>query len=213
MPIDDEVTIRRLLVLADTRLKQRCVFQGREAEADVFTNGPQSLGTDGALAICGIELRSLRIISDFESASIVARNSVVEMITVIGPDREMWVGEVDAVTRQRAKKEHILLRRANQIANCLGKQSAHPGSTSKNVRVRGQVRVVRQHYATIVSRRRFPSPYDRDLSIFASCFDERVNHGSAAGAGIEVSAFGLEDTPFNALEVDLRPSFSHFRCR
>ena len=53
MAVDDEVTVRRLLVLADASLDQRDVFQGREAEGDVFANVFQRFLADGALTGVG----------------------------------------------------------------------------------------------------------------------------------------------------------------
>ena len=38
MAVDDEVTVGSLLVLADPSFEKRRVFQGREAEADIFSN-------------------------------------------------------------------------------------------------------------------------------------------------------------------------------
>src|SRR5258708_40167931 len=55
--------------------------------------------------------------------------------------------------------------------------------------------------------------HTRDLPIHTAFGHECVDHGLATGAGIEVSALRLEDSPVNIREVDLRPPLFHLRRR
>ena len=110
MPVDDEVAVRRLLVLADASFYQRRVSKGREAEGDVFANLLQCLLTDHALAIGRIEGRPARIVGDLESAAIAAGNAVAKASPVIGPYRQMLIRET-IIAGRRAEEENILLSR------------------------------------------------------------------------------------------------------
>ena len=94
MPVDDEVTVGGLLVLADAGFDERRVFQRREAEGEVFANVPQRLFIDHPLAVGRIEIRPPRIVGNFESATAAARDAVAEASAMIGPDGKMGVGEV-----------------------------------------------------------------------------------------------------------------------
>ena len=110
MPVDDEIAVRRLLVLAHASFYQGRVSKGREAEGDVFSNLLQCLLTDHALAIGRIEGRPARIVGDLESAAIAAGYAVTKASPVIGPYRQMLIRET-IIAAGRAEEENILLSR------------------------------------------------------------------------------------------------------
>ena len=89
MAIDDEVTVGRLLVLADAGLNEWSVLQGRKAEGDIFADVLQRYGVNNSFAVCRIEIRSARVIGDFESAAVTARDAIVKVIAMIAPDGQM----------------------------------------------------------------------------------------------------------------------------
>src|SRR5438270_4716990 len=121
MPVDKKVAVRGLLVLADASLNQRSIFQGREAEADVFANFPQCFRTRHALSVRRIEVRPAAIVGNLEAPAIAAGNSVAEFAAVIRPHGHRLIAEA-VVASGRAKEENILLRRSYQIAEGLREQ-------------------------------------------------------------------------------------------
>src|SRR5438067_2133487 len=114
MPVEKKVAIRRLLVLADASLNQRSVFDGREAEADVFANFPQCLRGDHALSLRRIEVRPAGIVGNLESAAIAAGNAVAEFASMIRPHGHCLVAEA-VVSRGWAKEITVLLRRRHHV--------------------------------------------------------------------------------------------------
>ena len=122
MPVEKKVAVRGLLVLADASLNQRRVFQGREAEADVFANFSQCLRTDHALSLRGIEVRPAGIVGNLESAAIAAGNAVAEFAAVIRPHGHRLIAEA-VVASGRTKEENVLLGRSYQAPNSFRKQA------------------------------------------------------------------------------------------
>src|SRR5579872_1366379 len=118
MPINNEMSVWSLLVLANASLDQRRVFQGREAEADVLANIFQRLRINDPLAIGRIERRPARVICDLEPAPITSRDAIAKASTMIGPHRQMRVAET-IIARRRSEEENILLGRLHEIAESL----------------------------------------------------------------------------------------------
>src|ERR1019366_720278 len=134
MPVDDEVTVRSLLVLANASLHQRRVLQGREAKANIFTNVSYSFLTDHALTVCGIESLPTRVVRNLEPTPAAARNAVTKASPVIGPYRQMPLAEA-IIPRRRAEEENILLGSLHKIAHGLWEQLAQPRPAGKQVAV------------------------------------------------------------------------------
>src|SRR4029077_4572260 len=125
MAVDDEVTIRSLLVLADSSLDERRFFKGRKAEANIFAHVFQSLWIDDPFSICRIELRSSCVVSDLEAAAIAAWNAVIEVIAVIAPDGHLRVVKAH-IPCGSTKEEDLLLGGKDEIAYRLREQFANP---------------------------------------------------------------------------------------
>ena len=145
MAVDDEVTVGSLLVLADASLHQGRVFQGREAEGDVFANVFESFLADDALAGCGVEGGAASVVGNFESAAGTAcegaGNSVAKTAAMVSPDGQMRVVEA-IVASGRAEEKNILLGGLHQIANGLGKQLAQPRAAAEDVGIGFELRAV-----------------------------------------------------------------------
>src|SRR5258705_76707 len=88
MPVDDEVVVRGVLVLAHTPLEQGRPFQLREAKAQVVARRSQALIAGQALAARGVERGPVRVVRDLEPAPLIPGNPVHEARSVIGPNRE-----------------------------------------------------------------------------------------------------------------------------
>jgi hypothetical protein len=71
MPVDDEIIVRAVLVLADASFQQRRILQRGKAEGDIVPDGFQAFGTDGSFSRGGIKIGAARIVGDFETSSLV----------------------------------------------------------------------------------------------------------------------------------------------
>ena len=131
MAIDDEVTVRRLLVLTDARLDQRSVAQGRKAEARIFANVFQRLGADHALALGGIEVWAARVVGNLESAAAAARDPIAKPSAMIGPHWHVRVVEA-RIAGGWPEKEDILLGRSHQGTYGLREQFPQPRAAGEN---------------------------------------------------------------------------------
>ena len=60
---------------------------------------------------------------------------------------------------------------------------------------------------------RLSNPSGKHFELGGICCrgQEGFDHGLTTGAGVEVSALGLEDAPFDAFEIHLRPALFHLR--
>src|SRR5581483_2422210 len=106
MTVHDEMIVGRLLVLADSRLDERCVLHSRKAQAKVLANSAQPIGINHALAVSGIERWSSSVVGDFEAAALVSGNTVAETVAMLSPYGKVTV--VEALSRGHAKEEDIL---------------------------------------------------------------------------------------------------------
>src|ERR1700722_5417635 len=134
MPVHDEMPIRSLFILTRASLDQRRVFQGREAEADIFASVFECFLIDHALTGRGIERLSARVVGDLEPAPPASRNPVAKAATVIAPYRQMSVVEA-VISRWRSKKENILLGGLHKVPNRMRKQLSQPRPAGKHERV------------------------------------------------------------------------------
>src|SRR5271165_6492330 len=87
MPIDDEIVVGGIFVLADAGLDQGRIFHSRKTIGKIAAGLSEAIFAHQPLAGGWIELRPARVIGHFEAASLVSRNSVHEVVAVIGPHR------------------------------------------------------------------------------------------------------------------------------
>src|SRR5262245_9957590 len=73
MPVDQKITIRRVLILANTRLQHRRIRHSRHSFCQILTHRFQPLDTDHSLTTIGIEFRPVRIDRDLEPTPIDIR--------------------------------------------------------------------------------------------------------------------------------------------
>src|ERR1700693_1051464 len=100
MPINDEVAVWSLLVLANASFHQRCALQGREAKAEILANVLQNFLADHALTHRGIEDPSARIIRNLEPTPVTPRNSVTKAPPMIGPHWQTPVAKTIVPSRR-----------------------------------------------------------------------------------------------------------------
>src|SRR5262245_18102769 len=109
MPVDDEVVIGGVLVLADARFDQRRIFRAGEAIGEIAARVGEAVVADDALSRGRIKRRSARVDGEFEAAALIPRNAIPEMIALVGPDLETTFVEA-RVARGCAEDKDVLLR-------------------------------------------------------------------------------------------------------
>src|SRR5215470_6140751 len=137
MAVDDEVVVRCVFVLADAGFNQRSAFQPREAEADVITCSLQSLLRNHSIYGRGVEFGAARIISDLESATLVAGNAIQEAVTVICPHGKFCI-RITLISAWDTEEKHLLARGANSRTDDVRENLAQPRTASKNVPIGSQ---------------------------------------------------------------------------
>ena len=207
MTVDNELAVGRLLILADARLNQRSIFQGREAEGQILANELQRLLADDSFPRGGIEGRTARVICNFETTA--PRDAIKEAAAMVAPHWQVLVTKA-SVARRRTKEEDVLLGGLNEVADGAGKELAEPGSASEHVVVRGETRPVTESNP---ARNRILKTLGQncELPILAALVNEHLDHSLATGASLQISALRFVDGPTDTLEVDLRPALLHHR--
>src|SRR5215813_8218293 len=138
MLVDDEILIRRFFVLANPRLEQRGVLQSRESKSDILADALQRLAADYSFTVGRVEFRSPRIVSNLESAPLISRNPIHEMLAVVAPDRNFLIC-VLLIAGRSAEEENFLSRNADAFADGLRKKRSQPGAASEYVSVCFQI--------------------------------------------------------------------------
>src|SRR5579859_7042472 len=131
MSVHNEVTVGRLLVLADASLNQRRIAQCRESEADIFANVLKRFGTDHPLSVTWIEFRPPRIVGNLEPAAVAAGDAIPESSVMIGPHRHVRITK-SRIARKSPEEKHILLGSLDQLANCPWEQLPQPRTAGKH---------------------------------------------------------------------------------
>src|SRR5712672_1151399 len=112
MPVNDEIMIRSILVLAHTRFEQRGILHSREAKGKVFARRLESLGTGHPLTCVGIKFRAANVVGNLESTPLslrnkTSRNAVHESVAVVGPHRKL-VLQKPVVARGCREEKYLL---------------------------------------------------------------------------------------------------------
>src|SRR5262245_8185374 len=202
MPVDDEVLVGRLLVLAHAELEQRRSLQTREAISDVVTRDLQGFGTGDSGLGRRIDDRSPGVVRDLEAAPLVPGNPVHEARAVVRPDRERFFRKAP-VARRRAEEKHFLTGRTHALADHVGKQRAEPGTAGEDEVVGRQVTVVGQLDLRELASPWHNGPLPGELAVLATLGDERLEHGGTGAARGEIAGIFFENGPAHLLAVDL----------
>src|SRR5260370_35348446 len=136
MPIENEMIIQAVLVLADARFQQRGAFHSGESHRHIFSRLLDCFGRNRPLAGSGIEGGSARVISDLEAAPFIAGNAVKERSPVIDPSGQPVLSKT-RITWRGAKEEHLLAGRRDAIAHYIRKNLPKPGTASEHELIGG----------------------------------------------------------------------------
>src|SRR5271156_146926 len=131
MPVDDQVIVRAVFVLADAGLNQRRVFHRRKAEGDVIANRFQSGFAHYSFSGSRIELRASRIVGDLESTSVGGWDAIDEVVAIVGPDWQLRFRKT-IVPGGCAEEKDILFRGPNAGPNRFRKELAQPGTAGED---------------------------------------------------------------------------------
>src|SRR5213592_1800814 len=100
VPIDDEMLVGRLFVLADARLEQRRAFQAGEPVGEIVARDLEGVGTGDSGLSGRIDDGSSGIVGHFEAAPLVTRDAVHEARAVIRPDGQRFLREAPIAGRR-----------------------------------------------------------------------------------------------------------------
>src|ERR1700730_9745444 len=131
MPVDQEVAVAAVLVLADLRGHERRVAERREAPSQVGAHRIERLAGD-AIARVGIEGRTVTVECDLEAARRDVRDAV-HLLAEVDPRRHRRRREPRVACR-RAEVEHLLARREDPIAQKIWEQCWEPRTTREDER-------------------------------------------------------------------------------
>src|SRR5438270_5733233 len=135
MAVDDQVVVRSVLVLTDSRFDQRSVFHSWKAKRHVLANGFQLFCAHHPLSPRGVKYRPTSIVGNFKSTTFVPRNAIEELVPVIRPHGQILIVE-SWVTHRSSEEKHVLLRGTDLVAKHLGKNLPEPGTASEYILIR-----------------------------------------------------------------------------
>src|SRR3954470_15319395 len=95
VPVEDEASVRRVLILADAALEQRRAAHAGETFLHMRARVFEALSDHAAIAMSGLERRPTGIIGELEAAPairVISRggDAVVELLAMVDPDRELF---------------------------------------------------------------------------------------------------------------------------
>src|SRR6476469_4460682 len=126
MEIDQEIAVRAILVLANTRLGERGSAKRREAaipERDHF--GQRGFGRTPVLSI-GIDYRAMHIVREFDAATFEIGETVEHVAVVeVGPTRHR-AGRETRVASRRREEENLLAGGGDPLSNDVGEKLRKP---------------------------------------------------------------------------------------
>src|SRR5882762_2713446 len=212
MPIDDEVLVGRVFVLAHTGLDQRSALQSRKPKREILARRLEALRCGHALAGRGIEWRPPGVVRDLEPAPLVARNAVDESPAVIGPHRQRLLRK-PLVTGGRAEEKDLLPGGAHPVADNVRKQAPEPRAAGEHECIGDEGGAVRQFDAPQLASGGLWTGLRRELAVLAALGEKALEHSGAGPPRREVARIVLEDGPADLLAVDLRVAARGLRTR
>src|SRR5580698_3855082 len=146
MPVDDQVIVGAVFVLADAGFDQWRVFHRRKTEGDVIANHFQSRFAHYPFSGSWIELRTSRIVCNLESTSVSGWDSIDEAVAIVGPDRQLRFRKA-IVSGGCTEEKDVLFRGANAGADSFRKELAQPGTAGEDIFIGHQPRAIRKQQA------------------------------------------------------------------
>src|SRR5580658_6667978 len=131
MPVDNQVIVRTIFVLADASFDQRRVFHRGKAEGNVIANRFQSGFAHYSFSGSRIELRASRIVGNLESAPIGGWNAIDKAVAIVGPDWQLRFCKA-SVSGGCTEEKDFLFRGPNAGADSFRKELTQPRTAGKD---------------------------------------------------------------------------------
>src|SRR5437879_11360511 len=109
MPIENEMMVRAIFVLANARFEERCFLHPGKAHRHMRPRFLDCYRRDRPLAGCRIERRSASVIRDLEAAPFITGNAVKKRGSVIDPGGQPFFAK-SGIPWTSTKEEHLLAR-------------------------------------------------------------------------------------------------------
>src|SRR5262249_43233562 len=169
---------------------------------DEVPDDRQSLRRDDSRSVVRVELRSVAIRRDLETAILEIRQAV-DLLDEIHPDRHRRGAET-LVARRRTEVEDLLACRKDPLTEQIREDFGQPGAAGKDESSRrdGFSRPCRDRSESALAGRR----QNGLLKVLDTRFGPELNDRLNRVKGLEEPALRLEDRPGNWTEVDLRPA-------
>src|SRR2546425_1126299 len=129
---------------------------------------------------------------------------------MISPDRQLALREAD-ISGGCTKEKHILLRRADTVADGFRKEFPQPRSAGEDILIGVELRTIRKEQAIPFSAIKLTRRHGC-LSVFTAFREKTIQHCLARHARREKTTLGFVDRPRNTFQIDLRPTFCEFPC-
>src|SRR5690349_14946259 len=122
---------------------------------------------------------------------------------MVSPRRKLFRRK-PVVSLRRTEEKHILLRRANFVANGFRKETGHPGPTSENILIGKQFRSVCKHEASAQPAFKIIGQH-ATLSVFAPLRPEPFPHRLTGYSCRQKTTVWFVNAPTHSIRVDLWP--------
>jgi len=200
MTVDQEVTVRAVLVLADAKLRERPRSQRREAALDECAKARHAFFAHPPVTAVRIERGAVGVVRDLEAARLDVREAVIHVAAVeIRPAGQGIRLEAQVAVGRRDEGD-LLARHEDPVAQSVGKHFPEPRSARVDDRVARLWLAIEQDLVACRAGR------CQRVPIFAAAFDETAHqflHGAPRHQSAEP---GLVQPKLDAGEIDLRPA-------
>ena len=130
MPVDQEIPVGGVFVLADAGLDDWSVFQGGEAAGEELARSFYGRGAGDTRLRVGIDARAVTIVGDFEAARFEVGHSI-KFILEVEPGGHRGLGE-SLLAGGDAEENNFLARSEDALAEDAGEYLGKPGAAGKN---------------------------------------------------------------------------------
>src|SRR5688572_854095 len=138
MPVNQQIAIRTVLVLTNSRLDQRPIRQRRKSSLHVLAHSREDLRTRHTITAIGINRLPMPIMRDLHSARLQIRGPVKDVSIIEVRPAGKLSRQKTRVARLGCKEEHLLPRRKNPLAEYFRKYLRQPRSAGEHEARRAQ---------------------------------------------------------------------------
>src|SRR5215470_11128440 len=132
MPVDQEIAVRRVLILAHARFRERSITKGRETLGEKLAHLCESCIAHPAVFGIRVACGAVAVEGYLESPILDVWDSVrTERIAEIDPRRKSRRSE-PRVAGRRSEVEYFLSGRKDPVPECVWEQLRQPGSASEH---------------------------------------------------------------------------------